>query len=77
MSCCGKARIASSSPHGGAMPNAAPVYFEYVGRTSLTVIGPVSGARYFFPSTGARLKVDPRDRIAMLRVPNVREIKGP
>lgn len=76
MSCCGKARIAHSS-HGGASAGTGPVYFEYVGRTSLTVVGPVSGGRYFFPSTGTRLRVDPRDRNGMLRVPNLREITGP
>jgi hypothetical protein len=77
MSCCGKARVAyASSPGGGATPNTGPVYFEYVGQTSMTVMGPITGGRYFFATTGARLRVDPRDRNGMLRVPNLREITG-
>ncbi|MED5620948.1 hypothetical protein [Ideonella sp. BN130291] len=46
--------------------------FEYVGATALTVIGPASGLRYRFDRPGARLAVDPRDRIALEAVPLLR-----
>ncbi len=49
--------------------------FEYLGSTSLTVVGPVSRRRYFFD---ARLvpvvAVDPRDREALAAVPKLREL---
>jgi hypothetical protein len=46
--------------------------FEYVGATALTVIGPASGLRYRFDRPGARLAVDPRDRLALEAVPLLR-----
>jgi hypothetical protein len=46
--------------------------FEYVGATALTVIGPASGLRYRFDRPGARLAIDPRDRIALEAVPLLR-----
>jgi hypothetical protein len=48
--------------------------FEYVGRTGLTVAGPVSGRRYRFEETGARVAVDPRDRPALAAVPMLRQV---
>jgi hypothetical protein len=38
------------------------VQFEYVGRTALTAVGPVSGKRYRFDHPGAVIVVDSRDR---------------
>lgn len=48
--------------------------FEYLGATALTVVGPVSGRRYHFPASGARLTVDPRDRPGLARVPKLRQV---
>jgi hypothetical protein len=48
--------------------------FQYVGRTALTVVGPVSGARYRFERPGSQVRVDPRDRSALLRVPALRPV---
>lgn len=48
--------------------------FQYLGRTALTVVGPISGARYRFERTGSQLRVDPRDRAALLRVPALRPV---
>ena len=45
---------------------------EYVGATALTVIGLASGLRYRFDRPGARLAVDPRDRLALEAVPLLR-----
>ena len=55
----------------GASPPTQPL-FEYVGATALTVIGPVSGRRYRFERTGARLTADPRDGNALQTVPFLR-----
>ncbi len=88
MSCCGKKReqftaVASDRPHSGrpashsAMPRQmlqSRVFFEYVGRTGLTVIGSSTGNQYRFERTGARLEVDLRDRFAMTGVPNLRQL---
>ncbi len=87
MSCCGGKRAhavmpagvsASSSPKPaqpayGAPPSAA--IFRYEGQGSLTVIGPITGRKYWFERTGAELVVDLRDRIAVTRVPNVRQVR--
>lgn len=73
MSCCGKVR-AAQTPHHASSPNPNPSYFEYIGRTSMTVVGPITARRYHFPATGARLQVDARDRKGMLGVPNIREL---
>lgn len=48
------------------------VCFEYIGKTGLTVLGPVSGERYRFDGPGARVVVDPRDRPSLTIVPNLR-----
>lgn len=82
MSCCGRMRDAGASS-GRALTLAAPttapaprfvVQFEYVGSTSLTVIGPISGRRYRFDRPSARLPIDPRDRPGLLRVPSLRQV---
>jgi hypothetical protein len=88
MSCCGKKREqftagVSDRPHSGrpvshsAMPRQmlqSRVFFEYVGRTGLTVIGSATGNQYRFERTGTRLEVDLRDRFAMTGVPNLRQL---
>ncbi len=80
MSCCGKARAAvtgvasvSRRPiaHGAANRN---VHFEYLGETSMTVIGPVTGLRYHFAGQGAQVRVDMRDRSYLLGVPKLRQV---
>jgi len=50
------------------------VFFEYTGRTGLTVIGPVTGRQYRFGRPGARLEVDLKDRRSLAAVPNLRQI---
>ena len=88
MSCCGgnRARTAvmpPSVPTPSTRPIAPPVHgrppsvavFRYEGEGSLTVIGPVTGRKYWFERNGAELAVDLRDRIAVTRVPNVRQVR--
>jgi hypothetical protein len=53
------------------------VYFEYVGRTTLTAVGPVSGKHYRFVGPGAQLIVDPRDKLSLAAVPNLRQVTNP
>jgi hypothetical protein len=50
------------------------VFFEYTGRTGLTVIGPVTGRQYRFGRPGARLEVDLKDRRSLVAVPNLRQM---
>jgi hypothetical protein len=50
------------------------VFFEYTGRTAMSVIGPATGRRYRFELPGARLEVDLRDRAALTQVPNVKQV---
>ncbi len=77
--CCGRSRPRPSVYHG-AIPaqrttpaaNSAGPMFEYVGRTGLTVTGPVSGGRYRFERPGVRLAVDSRDRDALAKIPVLR-----
>jgi hypothetical protein len=93
MSCCGKQRgqigptstFGSSlgsperAPSGGARPAAHrfTVDFEYLGNTSLTAVGSVTGRRYQFDSRVVRIvAVDVRDRDALAGVPNLREIRN-
>jgi hypothetical protein len=60
MSCCGGGRGATwSAPRraGGS----APVWFESHIATAVTLFGRVTGMRYHFPGSGARVEVDGRD----------------
>jgi len=68
----GNARATTVSP----MPPArqSRVFFEYTGRTGLTVIGPVTGRQYRFGRPGVRLEVDLKDRRSLTAVPNLRQI---
>lgn len=91
MSCCGKQRgqIGPTRTSGasfrpapaasGAAPPAAhrfTVDFEYLGATSLTAVGPVTGRRYQFDRRLVPIvAVDVRDREALAGIPNLREIR--
>lgn len=68
MSCCGSRRAVAAKARG----EAAPLEFEYVGRSALTVLGPSTGFRYRFDHPGARLPVEARDAFALQSVPLLR-----
>jgi hypothetical protein len=51
------------------------VQFEYIGKTRLAVISPITGARYQFDSPGGRLAVDSRDQSMMIYVPDLRPVR--
>jgi hypothetical protein len=85
--CCGSSRaahsqaVANSSARAvvgaalGRSPNYV-AYFEYTGKTAMTVVGPVSGVRYRFPATGARLAVDLRDRASLAAVRGLVQVRA-
>jgi hypothetical protein len=79
--CCGRARPRPSVYPGANPPQRSTSYvetggpiFEYVGRTALTVTGPVSGGRYRFDRAGSRQQVDARDRAALANIPVLRAV---
>lgn len=63
--------MASRVASGDAV--AAGARFEYIGATALTVFGAVTGMRYRFAHSGARLAVQARDAPAMAAVPSLRK----
>jgi hypothetical protein len=66
----------------GGTPNARPStrtqtahpQFEYVGKTALTVVSPLTGRQYRFAQPGARLDVDVKDRSWLAFVPNLQRV---
>jgi hypothetical protein len=77
MSCCGKARsqvLPVGTRKAAARPTAA--LFEYVGRTRLAMIGPVTRTSYIFDRPGARVLVDGRDRASLSMIPVLRQVGG-
>jgi hypothetical protein len=65
----------ASPPHPRAQGlRVSRVFFEYVGRTGLTVVGSGSGRRYRFDRPGARLEVDLKDRASLAGVPHLRQV---
>ena len=52
-------------------------FFEYGGPTALTVIGRATGKHYRFDRPGARVAVEPADRVSIAQVPHLREVYSP
>ena len=89
MGCCGRGSLARAgaapqrgmaralgqpqAPSAGPPRQSRPVY-EYVGRTALTAVGAVTGARYRFDRLGARLAVEPADKPSIAAVPLLRRV---
>ena len=83
--CCGRdraqLRVTSKPPGPGAanpVNRKAPqpgVSFVYLGNTGMTVTGPVSGAQYRFDRPGARVEIDPRDRVLLASLRQLRQVK--
>lgn len=86
MSCCGKKRE-QIKPRPRIYPNRPPaavpvasegesaVEYEYLGRTGLNLIGPITGKFYRFDRPGARLLIDPRDKPGLVNVPLLRQVR--
>ncbi len=66
MACCGDKRAVVARTAA-----AVPVTFEYVGRSTLRVVGAVTHKNYWFGQTGARVAVDARDAASVAGVPHV------
>ena len=56
-------------------PAPAQVQFEYVGKTKMTVLSPITGIRYQFDAPGAKATVDARDQGMMIHVPDLRPVR--
>ena len=57
-------------------PRRSLVYFEYVGKTGMTVSGPVTSKRYRFNGNGAVVAVDVRDAPSLRTVPRLKQLSG-
>ena len=88
MGCCGQKRqqVSRAMPvqraNNPALSNnlnrpaaQAPITaFQYVGKTGLTAVGPVSGRHYRFSYPGAIVEVNARDRASLATVPGLRQV---
>lgn len=81
--CCGKNRMQQRTPTSNqprptvyvGNPKRPPaVSFVNVGNTAMTVKGPISGREYRFDRLGARVEVDPRDRILLASIRQLRQV---
>lgn len=48
--------------------------FEYIGGSSLSVTGPITGRPYRFAASGARQTISRHDAASMLYIPNLRQV---
>lgn len=49
-------------------------YFEYTGKTALTVTGNISGKQYRFNNSGDKQMVDYRDASGLMKVPVLKRV---
>lgn len=80
MSCCGQKRTQWRNEYTAPAPSSAPggrVFFRYLGKTGVTVTGPVTGRSYQFTTAGATAAVDPRDAPSVAAVPHLQQIVNP
>jgi hypothetical protein len=56
------------------MAGSQTTHFQYVGGRMLSVVGGAMGLRYQFAGHGAVVSVDSRDRLALTRIPWLKEI---
>jgi hypothetical protein len=88
--CCGKKRAKAGQPLPAnptanveqkitqpPQPEGDPlVYFQYLGASQLTVIGPTSHKRYRFNNPGAIVAVDPLDKRALAGVSILKQVRN-
>jgi non-ribosomal peptide synthetase component E (peptide arylation enzyme) len=91
MPCCGKKRkqvhqetkkrrAPQPAERTASQPRPEPdgrAYFQYLGKTGLTVIGPRTHRRYRFDRPGVIVAVDPRDGRALAAVSVLRQVRKP
>jgi len=87
MPCCGKKRLQARQktqtrrapePIETTVSQPEPqsvAYFQYLGKTGVTVIGPRTRKRYRFGHTGAVIAVDRRDGRALATVSVLRQVR--
>lgn len=79
--CCGqgRGRVVTSGKAAAATrrpgPASSAALYEYTGATGMTVMGPISGARYRFDRPGAKLQIDGRDVSSLTGLPNLRRVR--
>ena len=81
----GEYRLDTGAPELGqdradSLPGLEPAsmsYFQYLGKTKLTLIGPRTGRRYRFDCPGAVVAVDSRDGHALTAVSVLRQVSKP
>ncbi len=82
--CCGKNRMQqrTGTPNkpradvsSGGQQRRQTVSFVNVGNTGVIVQGPISGIEYRFDRPGARVEVDPRDRVLLASIRQLRQVK--
>lgn len=74
MSCCGKQRTQFFGSYSSGGPPSERHFFRYVGPTSLTVAGPVSGKYYRFSAPGVTVEADPGDAPSLELVPQLKRV---
>jgi hypothetical protein len=87
--CCGKkrtrarrknetqqaARPEENTSSNSRLQSDSLAYFQYLGKTGLTVTGPRTRKRYRFDHPGAVVAIDLRDRRAMATVSILRQVE--
>jgi hypothetical protein len=71
-----KGRAVQTLPEFATRQRSSVAYFEYSGKTAITVRGPISGTTYRFASPGARVIVDLRDGKHLEAVPNLVRVRS-
>ena len=88
MSCCGKKRaqarritqvrktskLVSNKASQHEMKHDTMIYFQYIGKKKLTVVGPNTHKHYHFDSPGAVVIVDPKDTNSLSAVTILRRV---
>ena len=80
--CCGRsnsqvstlpqqASVTVTLPPDGTASRSSGPNFQYVGKTALTVVSPLTGKRYRFMQPGERVEVDARDQSWITFVPHL------
>ena len=87
MSCCGdkrskiyndpysQTRSSGGGIEGRSAQGPAGSEFEYIGPTSLTVKGAITGNIYRFEQPGSVIEVDRRDASFVTGIPNLRRVR--
>jgi hypothetical protein len=75
--CCGRNSQATNTVGGqaAAIRSQPAAGAQYIGKTAMTVFGPVSGKTYRFNYPGERVELDRRDLTGLASVPKLKFIR--